>query len=56
LRPPDADVALDLGLALTAVYDEAAYDLSIDYEQVPPPPTLSAAELTWIQTVVAQPS
>lgn len=56
LRPPDADVALDLGLALTAVYDEAAYDLSIDYEQAPPPPTLSEAELAWVQTVIFGPS
>jgi hypothetical protein len=54
LRPSDADVALDLGLALTAVYDEAAYDLSIDYEQVPPPPALSEAELAWVQTVVSR--
>lgn len=52
LRTPDGDVALDLGQALTAVYDEAAYDLSIDYEQIPPPPALSKAELAWVQTIL----
>ena len=38
LRPPDAAVCLDLPLALTSIYDEAAYGLSIDYSQSPPPP------------------
>lgn len=54
LQPPDADVALDLGLALSAIYDEAAYDLSIDYGQLPPPPALSETELAWVQTRVSQ--
>ena len=40
LREPDPDVVLDLGAVLTAVYDEAAYELSIDYSQSPPPPEL----------------
>lgn len=48
LLPPDDDVVLDLGLALREVYDEAAYDLSIDYQQDPPPPPLSAEERTWL--------
>ncbi len=50
LRPPDADVALDLAAALTAIYDEAAYDLSIDYTQPPPPPALAAEDATWVQS------
>ena len=37
LRPPDADAVLDLQAALTAVYDEAGYDLSIDYSGPLPP-------------------
>jgi hypothetical protein len=41
LQAPDADVPLDLALALAAIYEEAAYDLSIDYQQEPPPPALS---------------
>lgn len=40
LRPPDADAVLDLQTALTAIYAEAGYDLSIDYTQAPPPPPL----------------
>jgi len=44
LRPPDHDIALDLSDALTATYNEAAYDLSIDYTQEPPQPELSATE------------
>lgn len=31
LRSPDPDVPLELGAALATIYDEAAYDLSIDY-------------------------
>jgi hypothetical protein len=44
LLPPDTDVVLDLPAALTAIYEEAAYDLSIDYSQSPPPPEFSAAD------------
>ncbi len=44
LRYPDPDVALDLSTALTAVYDEAFYHLSIDYSQEPPPPSLTDEE------------
>ena len=52
LRPPDADVPLDLHAALNEIYDEAAYDLSIDYRQPPPPPPLSPKEAEWLPTVV----
>lgn len=52
LRHPDADVYLDLGLALQTVYDRAAYDLSIDYTHIPPPPALTAAELAWMHSQV----
>ena len=46
LRPEDGDVPLDLGAALSMVYDRARYDLSIDYT-VPPVPALSDKEITW---------
>lgn len=49
LQAPDPDVPLDLQAVLTAIYDEAAYDLSLDYTQPPPPPTLSSAEAKWLQ-------
>lgn len=49
LRSPDADVLLDLGLAIRTIYDRAAYDLSIDYTAPPPPPELSSDELAWLR-------
>ncbi|MEM6251524.1 MAG: DUF4058 family protein [Cyanobacteria bacterium P01_D01_bin.156] len=49
LQHPDPDVPLDLQAILTAIYDEAAYDLSLDYEQAPPPPALNKAEMDWLQ-------
>ena len=52
LRPPDDDVALNLAGALTGVYDEAAYDLSVDYRQDPPPPALSEADRAWLRELV----
>jgi hypothetical protein len=48
LRAPDADIPLDLSRVLSAVYDEAAYDLSIDYTQAPPAPTLPKDEAQWL--------
>ncbi|MEM8640246.1 MAG: DUF4058 family protein [Cyanobacteria bacterium P01_G01_bin.54] len=44
LQAPDADVGIDLGAALQAIYGEAAYDLSLDYGQDPPPPALTPEE------------
>lgn len=48
LRHPDPDVPLDLGAVLSAIYDEAAYDLSIDYTLPPPSPSLTLAEEEWL--------
>ncbi len=53
LRDPDPDVPLALLPALVAIYDEAAYDLSIDYRQAPPPPPLSAEDETWLKALLA---
>jgi hypothetical protein len=52
LLEPDEDVPLDLSAAVAAVYDEAAYDLSLDYKQSPPPPTLSTPDLEWVQRLL----
>lgn len=49
LRHPDKDATLDLAAALTAVYDEAYYHLSIDYSQEPPPPPLAEEEAVWLR-------
>ncbi len=52
LQPPDDDVVLDLSDALAAIYDEAAYDLSIDYQQPPPPPDFSEPDRGWMHTLL----
>ena len=54
LQPPGEDVVLDLPEALSAIYDEAAYDLSIAYQQPPPPPDFSADDQRWMRTLLAQ--
>ncbi|MFL5802715.1 MAG: DUF4058 family protein [Roseiflexaceae bacterium] len=48
LLAPDPDVALDLGHAIQTIYDEAAYDLRIDYHQPPPKPDLAQNDATWL--------
>lgn len=52
LLPPDADVPLDLSQAIHQVYEEADYDLTIDYSRQPPPPPLSDAEQRWLKTIM----
>ena len=52
LLAPDPDVALDLGSALRTVYEEADYDLSLDYTQAPPPPALREADASWLATLL----
>ena len=52
LRRPDDDVSLNLGHVLREVYDEAAYELSIDDRQAPPPPALPADTQTWMRTLL----
>jgi hypothetical protein len=53
LREPDPDSLLELGTALASIYDEAGYDLSIDYAQSPPPPSLSEADAAWARQLLA---
>jgi hypothetical protein len=53
LLAPDPDVPLDLASALSAIYEEAAYELSVDYGQPPPPPPFSTEETEWLKTVTA---
>jgi hypothetical protein len=48
LKPPDEDVPLDLQTALRDIYDEAAYELSLNYNESPPPPAFSEEEDAWI--------
>jgi hypothetical protein len=53
LRGKDADVPLDLGAILQAGYDNAGYDLSIDYRREPEPP-LSRADIAWAAKLLRQ--
>lgn len=46
LLPDDPDVFLDLQLALTTLYDEFGYDLSVDYSQ-PPEIPLEGETAVW---------
>lgn len=46
LRPPDDDVPLNLQRAFDAIYDEARYDLSLDYAK-PPEYPLQGADALW---------
>ena len=53
LRPPDVDVPLDLAAAVRDIYDEAFYNLSIDYRQSPPKPALTEGDLAWMEGLLA---
>ncbi|MBE7532074.1 MAG: DUF4058 family protein [Chloroflexi bacterium] len=46
LLPDDPDVSLDLQLALTTMYDELGFDLSVDYRQ-PPEIPLEGKTAVW---------
>lgn len=52
LRYPDADIPLDLNVALALIYRSARYDYRIDYRQTPPPPELSAEEAGWVDELL----
>jgi hypothetical protein len=54
LRAPDPDVPLDLADILATIYDVAAYDLSIDYMQDPPPPALDDASAAWLRQTLRE--
>jgi hypothetical protein len=45
----NTSAVIDLSVALTAIYDEAFYHLSIDYHQDPPPPPFSPEEQAWLK-------
>jgi hypothetical protein len=54
LSDDDPDAVLDLQTALNVIYDEAGYDLSIDYTQPPPPPALSDGDMEWMSKLWRQ--
>lgn len=52
LKAPDLDIPLDLSSALHDIYDEAAYDLSINYNEPPPNPPLSDNDQHWLEELL----
>ncbi len=53
LRPPFADIALDLQEALTRVFDRY-YAQRLDYAGPPPPPRLAPADAAWVEERVRE--
>ncbi|VAW31457.1 hypothetical protein MNBD_CHLOROFLEXI01-2943 [hydrothermal vent metagenome] len=53
LRPPDADVVLDLTAVFNRCYDVGSYDLLIDYSQ-PPTVPLQENESAWLNTLLQE--
>ena len=49
----DSSPEAEIGIMYPDVYDEAFYQLSIDYIQHPPPPPLSNEEMAWLSTQLA---
>lgn len=54
LRAPDADVPLDMQAALTTIYDEANYALTLNYHEPPPNPPLSSEDTAWVAHCIRQ--
>lgn len=52
LRRPDPDVDLLLPQVFTAVYDNGAYDVQLDYAKPVPPPPLSARQQAWVDQLL----
>jgi hypothetical protein len=52
LKAPDEDVPLQLGEALNSIYERAFYHLSINYEEMPPPPELTEEEQEWCRRLL----
>lgn len=50
LSYPDPDIPLDLTPLLHQIYRNARYERRIDYQNPPPPPELSPADATWLDT------
>jgi hypothetical protein len=53
LKPPDADLMVNLAEILAGVYDRASYDLRLDYSQAIPPPALAESDRQWLDALLA---
>jgi hypothetical protein len=54
LNPGDTEPLLNLQTVFNAVYDQASFDLVIDYQQDPVPP-LPEDDRGWVQQLVSLP-
>ena len=52
LQPDDAEPAVALNRLVHDVYERAGYDLTLDYQQAPPPPPLRAQDLQWMRQLL----
>lgn len=52
LSGPGASVTLDLQATLSLAYENAGYDLTIDYTVDPPAPTLNEADAAWLNALL----
>lgn len=53
LKPPDADLVVNLQAIFVGVYDRASYDLRLDYSQPVPPSALAEADQQWVDALLA---
>ena len=53
LLPGDPPAGLDLNDCLATLYDEAGYDIALDYDGPPPRPPLSPEDAAWVAERVA---
>lgn len=53
LQPGDAEPSVALNRLVHEVYDRAGYDLTLDYQQAPPPPQMSGQDLQWRQQLLS---
>ncbi|MEM6697924.1 MAG: DUF4058 family protein [Bacteroidota bacterium] len=52
LQEGDEDVALDLGEALEICFERGLYQLSLDYDELPPKPKFEEEDLKWMKKSV----
>ena len=54
LLDPDPDVPLELGRAVAAVYNDGAFDLRIDYQELLPDSHLSPENAAWVDNLLRE--
>lgn len=52
LKAPDPDVPLNMGEVLNIIYERSLYHLSINYDDIPPPPAFSEEDQAWMKELL----